>query len=262
VPGGSLDAIVEAGVEAEEAGWDGFFYYDHDAGPEANDPWVALAAVAMRTQRVRLGAVLVPLPWRRPWLVARALTTLDHLSGGRMVLPVGLGAVETEDWARGATALGEVVDRRVRAELMDEGLQIITGLWSGEPVSHRGTHFQVELPAFRTPVQRPGIPIWVVGAWGRPKSMGRALRYDGWLASVPDDQWPAVKPYFERKRPTDRPFEIVVEGRTPADDAAKAREIVQPFADAGATWWLETMWLAPNSQDDVLARIHHGPPRL
>jgi alkanesulfonate monooxygenase SsuD/methylene tetrahydromethanopterin reductase-like flavin-dependent oxidoreductase (luciferase family) len=259
-PGQPLDNIIEAGVAAEEAGWDGFFYYDHDSGPDASDPWVALAAVALRTQRVKLGAVLVPLPWRRPWLVARALTTLDHLSRGRMILPIGLGAVEQEDWDRGRTRLGEVVDRRHRAALMDEGLEIIDGLWRGEPLVHEGQHYRVDLPAMRTPVQRPRIPIWVVGAWGSRKSMGRAFRYDGWMPSNVED-WRAAGEYLRERRPADRPFDLVIEGRTPGDDPGTAREIIRPYVDAGATWWLETMWEAPNGTEDVLARIRQGPPR-
>lgn len=262
VPGGELDAIIEAGVEAEAAGWDGFFYYDHDAGAQAYDPWVALAAVALRTSRIRLGAVLVPLPWRRPWLVARAAMTLDHLSGGRAVLPVGLGAVEPADWTRGATPLGEPVDRRLRASVMDEALELIAVLWSGEPVRFWGTHYQVEMPAMRAPVQRPRVPIWVVGAWGSAKSMRRALRYDGWLpANVKDTDWPAVRAYLQEHRPTDRAFDVVWEGRTPGDEPAKAAEAVRPFADAGVTWWMETMWSAPNGPDDVHARIRRGPPQ-
>ena len=263
VPGGPLDAIIEAGAEAEATGWDGYFYYDHDAGSGASDPWVVLAAVALHTQRIRLGAVLVPLPWRRPWLVARALTTLDHLSHGRTILPIGLGAVETEDWTRGTTALGEVVDRRGRAALMDEGLNIISGIWSGQPLAHHGKHYRIVLPAMRTPLQRPRIPIWIVGAWGSSKSMRRVLRYDGWLpASVGDGDWPAVKDYLAEHTPKDRPFDLVVEGRTPGDDPANARQIIQPYAGAGATWWLETMWFAPNEPADALARIRQGPPRL
>jgi alkanesulfonate monooxygenase SsuD/methylene tetrahydromethanopterin reductase-like flavin-dependent oxidoreductase (luciferase family) len=146
---------------------------------------------------------------------------------------------------------------------MDEGLEIISGLWRGEPLSYQGKHYRIELPAMRTPVQRPRIPIWVVGAWGSNKSMGRALRYDGWLpARVEDDDWPAAKRYVDEHRPKDRGFDVVVEGRTPPDDASKARQIVQAFADRGATWWLETMWSAPNGREDVHARIRSGPPRL
>jgi alkanesulfonate monooxygenase SsuD/methylene tetrahydromethanopterin reductase-like flavin-dependent oxidoreductase (luciferase family) len=261
-PGGALEAIVEAGIEAEAAGWDGFFYFDHDSGARAHDPWIVLAAIALRTERIRLGLVLVPLPWRRPWLMARAATTLDHLSKGRVILPVGLGAVEPEDWQRGATPLGEPVDRRKRAVLLDEGLAVISGLWSGEPLTYHGQHYQVEMPAMRTPVQRPRIPIWVVGAWGSNKSMRRAMRYDGWLpARVEDKDWPQVSAYLAAHRPPGQPFDVVVEGRTPGNEAAKASAIIQPYAAAGATWWLETMWEEPNEGEDMLARIRQGPPQ-
>jgi alkanesulfonate monooxygenase SsuD/methylene tetrahydromethanopterin reductase-like flavin-dependent oxidoreductase (luciferase family) len=263
VPGGSLEAIVAAGIEAEAAGWDGYFYYDY-TGPDAHDPWVTLAAVALRTERIRLGAVLTPLPWRRPWLVARALTTLDQLSKGRMILPVGLGAVEPEDWARGTLPHGEPVDRKVRADLMDEGLAIIDGMWRGEAVKLAGEHYRVDIPPMgNTPVQRPRIPIWVVGAWGRPKSMRRVLRYDGWLRSgTSEEDWPVVKDYLAQHGPSDRPFEVIVEGETPGEDQARAREIVGREAESGATWWLETRWISQNSPEEVLARIKHGPPRL
>jgi alkanesulfonate monooxygenase SsuD/methylene tetrahydromethanopterin reductase-like flavin-dependent oxidoreductase (luciferase family) len=263
VPGGDLEDVVAAGVAAEAAGWDGFFYYDHDAGARAHDPWVVLAAIALRTERIRLGLVLVPLPWRRPWLVARAVTTLDHLSGGRLVLPVGLGAVEPADWERGATPLGDPVDRRRRAALLDEGLEVIAGLWSGEPLSYHGRHYQVEMPAMRTPVQRPRVPIWIVGAWGSTKSMGRALRYDGWLpARLEAEDLARVPAYLQAHRPAGRSFDVVMEGRTPGDAPERARDVIRPYADAGATWWLETMWEAPNEREDVFARVRQGPPRL
>jgi alkanesulfonate monooxygenase SsuD/methylene tetrahydromethanopterin reductase-like flavin-dependent oxidoreductase (luciferase family) len=262
VPGGDLETIVETGVAAEQAGWDGFFYYDHDVGADAVDPWIALAAVALRTTRVRLGLVLVPLPWRRPWLVARAATTLDHLSGGRVVLPIGLGAVEPPDRERGATQLGEVIDRRRRAEVMDEALDVIERYWRGEPFRHAGEHYRVDMGAVRPPLQRPRIPIWVVGAWGRPKSMRRALRYDGWLpAGLSDEDWPAVTAYLAEHAPKDRPFDVVWEGRTDGADPAASRATVQRLADVGVTWWMEAMWTAPNGPDDVGRRVRQGPPR-
>jgi alkanesulfonate monooxygenase SsuD/methylene tetrahydromethanopterin reductase-like flavin-dependent oxidoreductase (luciferase family) len=158
--------------------------------------------------------------------------------------------------------VGESIERRHRAELLDEGLEIIAGLWSGAPLSFRGRHYQVEMPALELrPVQRPRIPIWVVGAWGSRKSMSRAFRYDGWLPANVRDDWPTVAAYLEAHRSANRPFDFVVEGRTPGDDRAKAEAIVQPFAQAGATWWLETMWEPPNGADDVRTRIRQGPPR-
>ena len=112
----------------------------------------------------------------------------------------------------------------------------------------------------RTPVQRPRIPIWVVGAWGSARSMRRALRYDGWLpARIEEHDWPGVPAYLREHRPAGGPLDIVVEGRTPADEPAKAWALIQPYADAGATWWLETMWEEPNGREDVFARIRQGP---
>jgi alkanesulfonate monooxygenase SsuD/methylene tetrahydromethanopterin reductase-like flavin-dependent oxidoreductase (luciferase family) len=260
-PSNSLQEIVKAGIEAEAAGWDGFFYYDGFAG--SVDPWVALAAIAVQTRRIRLGAVLVPLAWRRPWLVARAHASLDQLSNGRMILPVGLGAVEDDDWERGTTRTGEIVDRKVRATLLDEGLTIIERMWSGEKVKHEGEHYRLDIgPVGNVPVQRPRVPIWVVGQWGSNKSMRRVLRYDGWLrAGTSAKEMPEVKAYLAEHRPADNPLDVIVEGETPGDDPARAGEIVRKQAESGATWWLETRWDRQDNPDEIMERIRQGPPR-
>lgn len=257
-----MNSIIALGREAEEAGWDGVFYYDFSH----ESPWVALAAIAVQTERVRLGAVLTPLPWRRPWIIARELASLDRLSAGRAVLPVGLGAVEAEELASGRTKLGEPADRRTRARLLDEGLEIVAGLWRGGPLTYRGEHYEIDGFALEpVPVQQPRVPIWVVGAWPYPRSMRRALRYDGLLASGKIDSpadMRAVRAYVEEHRPPGSPFDIVYEGRTPTEDPAKAAETVRPWAEAGVTWWLEAMWESPNELGDVRARIRQGPPRI
>src|SRR5437899_2322329 len=184
--GGKAGAIVGLAREAEAAGWDGIFYWDSDWG---HSPWVVLAGMAMRTEQVRIGAVLHPLAWRRPWLLARDTATLDQLSNGRLVVPIGLGAVDEDDFARGRTRFGEPVDRRVRAQLIDEGLEILSGLWSGRPVTFHGAHYHLEdFSVQPTPVQSPHVPIWVVGVWGRRKSMRRVLRCDGILAAGKMDE--------------------------------------------------------------------------
>lgn len=149
--------IVDLGQEAEAAGWDGVFVWD---GIDHNDPWITLAAIAARTERVRLGTMLTPLTRRRPWKVAQETATLDHLSNGRVVLPVGLGAPDT-----GFAKYGEETDRKLRAQRLDEGLDILDGLWSGQPFSYHGEHYQLQDVTFApTPMQSPRIPIWVVGA--------------------------------------------------------------------------------------------------
>ena len=178
--------LARLALEAEIAAWDGVFVWDCLSGNPENepekqaiyDPWIALAAIAMSTRRVRLGTMVTPLSRRRPWKVARETVTLDHLCQGRLILPVGLGS--TID--AGFSKVGEEMDRKIRAEMLDEGLAILAGLWSGQPFSYIGQHYQVqEMTFLPPPVQQPRIPIWVVGAWPRMKSLRRALYWDGIL---------------------------------------------------------------------------------
>lgn len=274
IPRGEVEELIELACEAEDAGWDGVFYWDginiEGAGP-MHDPWVVLGAMALRTERVRLGSILTPPARRRPWKLARETVTVDHLSHGRLILPVGLGALDDGGFGK----VGEPTDRKTRAELLDESLDILTGLWSGKPFSYNGKHYHLdEMTFLPTPVQSPRIPIWVVGMWGSETSMARALRYDGLLPNKravpgePEAVTPAdireMRAYIDQRRApehADAPFDIVSEGRTPGDDRARAAEMVRPFAEAGATWWTEAMWEAPNDVADVRTRIRQGPPR-
>ncbi|MFN2201142.1 MAG: LLM class flavin-dependent oxidoreductase [Caldilineaceae bacterium] len=263
-PGGDAVTAARFGREAEQAGWDGFFLWE---GLYGTDPWVTLATVAATTQRIRLGTLLTPLSRRRPWKVASEASTLDMLSDGRAILSVGLGAPET-----GFANFGEVTDRRTRAELMDEGLEIVTGLWQGQPFTYTGKHYNVrDLDTLEPSLLMPPrhIPIWVVGAWPRERSMRRVLRYDGLLPNVlnEDGSHEEVKPehvramadYVHERRRERTPFDIIVDGRTPGDDASQAADIVGPMEEAGATWWIESLWDAPNL-DMVWTRMRQGPP--
>jgi alkanesulfonate monooxygenase SsuD/methylene tetrahydromethanopterin reductase-like flavin-dependent oxidoreductase (luciferase family) len=259
--------VLAAAVLAEEAGWDGLFVWE---GLYGWDAWVSLAAAAARTSRIRLGTMLTPLSRRKPWELAGQALSVDHLSGGRLTLSLGLGAPET-----GFAAFGEETDRKVRAELLDEGLDIVTGLWGGQPFSYQGKHYRIEPNDFMPtppPVQQPRIPIWVVGAWPRPKSMARVLRYDGILPNVfgPDGKPKNAGPEEIRQiaawvgeRRSD-PFDIVVEGETPGTDRKADFEQVAQWAEAGATWWIEGMWSAqgaPDGVERVSARLRAGPPQ-
>ena len=275
IPSGDIPTVLDLAQEVEAAGWDAVFGWDainivHPdfAGP-AYDPWAILGAIAVQTQRVRIGAMLTPPSRRRPWKLARETVTVDHLSHGRLILPVGLGAIDDGGFGK----VGEPTDRKTRAQLLDESLQILTGLWSGRPFSFQGEHYRLEEMTFLPPpVQSPRIPIWVVGAWPRPKSMERVLRYDGLLPNKlnPDGTFGDVKPediramaaYVAEHRTETTPFDIVMEGRTPGDDPAATAAIIRPFAEAGATWWLEGWWEAPNGPEELRARIRQGPPRV
>jgi alkanesulfonate monooxygenase SsuD/methylene tetrahydromethanopterin reductase-like flavin-dependent oxidoreductase (luciferase family) len=258
---GDPRTAAELAAECEAAGWDGVFYWDGVAigDVEIYDPWVVMAAMAMRTTRVRLGAIVTPPSRRRPWKLARETMTLDRLSNGRLVLPVGLGALD--DGAFGN--VGEPTETRIRAELLDESLAILEGLWSGERYGHDGRHYHFGPMTFRpTPVQRPRIPIWVVGAWPSERSVRRALRYDGILPQTSDpDEVRAIAAFAARERAAevrDQPFDIVVEGSTGLD-AARAADIVRPLAVAGATWWIEADWEGATVQS-LRRRIGAGPP--
>jgi alkanesulfonate monooxygenase SsuD/methylene tetrahydromethanopterin reductase-like flavin-dependent oxidoreductase (luciferase family) len=268
LPHGGARTAADLARVAEDAGWDGFFVWEPVWGYDA---WVLLTAAAMRTERIRLGTMLTPLSRMRPWKLASETVTLDHLSGGRVVIAVGLGALDS-----GFAAFGEETDRRRRARLLDEGLDVLTGLWRGQPFEYAGTHYRVRPSEFLPPpppVQQPRIPIWVVGAWPSPKSLGRALRYDGVLPTVigdegvrqaTPDEVRELTGYVRRVR-GEGPFDVVVEGETPGDDQEAAAEQVRTWADAGATWWIEGRWDVigrPDAVDLVRERLQQGPPRL
>jgi alkanesulfonate monooxygenase SsuD/methylene tetrahydromethanopterin reductase-like flavin-dependent oxidoreductase (luciferase family) len=216
--------------------------------------------------------MITPLSRMRPWKLASETATLDHLSGGRVILSVGLGAVDT-----GFAEFGEVTDRKQRAALLDEGLDVLTGLWRGQPFQYDGQHYHVRPLTFPhtppQPVQQPRIPIWVVGSWPRDRSMQRAARWDGLLPTKQDengqhvpvtpDDLRAMVAWIAQHRPESAPFDFVIEGQTPGDDPAQAAAIVQPWIDAGATWWLDSMWQTPRDQlAQVIARVKQGPPRV
>lgn len=259
----------ELAAAAEAAGWDGVFTFDAVAiGATAlDDPWVVLAAMALATERVTLGAMVFAPTRRRPWLFAKEAFTLDRLSGGRLVLPVGLGALD--DMAFGN--VGEPTEARVRAAILDETLAIVELLSRGEPASFEGEHYRFgPMALLPPPVQQPRIPVWPVGAWPHAKSMSRALRWDGVVVQLADGANPAhlseVTAWLSAKRAVAsaevaaHPFEVIVDGRTPADDPAAAGSITRAHAEAGATWWIEADW-EHTDLEALRARIAAGPPR-
>jgi alkanesulfonate monooxygenase SsuD/methylene tetrahydromethanopterin reductase-like flavin-dependent oxidoreductase (luciferase family) len=262
LPGGTAAQQLAQAEAAERAGWDGVFVWEAAYGVDA---WTLLAAIAARTERVRLGTMLTPLPWRRPWKVASQVVTLDQLSQGRAVLAVGLGAVATD-----LPDTGERVGLRERADMMDEGIDLIRGLWAGRR-HFSGTHYTYscdrdDLNRVGRPVQER-IPIWVVGVWPRPRSMRRVLRCDGIIPQYSGEGSPQAMRELREwlgQRGVTEPFDVLSEGETPAGDAESAAAIVRPWRDAGATWWMETRWEMPHDSAarmrEVEERIAAGPP--
>ncbi|KAE8763300.1 LLM class flavin-dependent oxidoreductase [Georgenia thermotolerans] len=269
---GSARQMVDLAVEAERAGWDGFFTWDGISVGEVDtfDPWTLLGAIAVRTSTIRLGAMVFSLPRRRPWKVAREALTVDHLSGGRLVIPVGLGATDDGGYSR---VSGDDVDRRTRAERLDDTLAILERAWTGEPFSYTGAQYQVRDLVFRPrPVQRPRIPVWVVASWPVPRSMQRAVRWDGVLPSRHGDPFEpfsaaelreVVAWTTEQRAAAGRTgsFDVVVEGVLP-DDPSAAAERVEELAAAGVTWWIESRWEGEAATPErLLERARRGPPR-
>ena len=254
VPWADAQEVGDLAEAAERSGWDGLFVWEPVWGVDA---WVALGLAAVRTTKIRLGTLLTPPSRRRPWELAGQVATVDRISAGRVTLSVGLGAIES-----GFEAFGEECDRRRRAELMDECLDIVCGLWSGQPFSYDGKHYRVrptDFPAIGEVVQQPRVPIWCVGALGRPRSMERARRWDGVIPQVLENgegRQPTLPEVDALRAEIGDGPDIVIEGATTAHSPAA-------YADAGATWWIESMWEAVGEHSPVAAaydRLLEGPP--
>jgi alkanesulfonate monooxygenase SsuD/methylene tetrahydromethanopterin reductase-like flavin-dependent oxidoreductase (luciferase family) len=268
-PWGSPRTLAELGVLAEHSGWDAVFLEDYVVyadGLDTFDPWVALAAIAAATERIRIGTLVTPLPRRRPWKVASEAMTLDHLSNGRVILGVGSGDPTAADM----NPVGEQPDARVRGAMLDEALGVIDALWTGERVHHQGAHYRLDGVALRPrPVQEPRIPIWVGGQYTKRRPRERALRWDGsclYRAEPPD--WVDMSPDDVRelrRLASERPdhgaaFTITIGGRPRGPDPNAERRYVTSIAEAGADWWNE--WVPPQTPvDRVRELIAAGPLR-
>ena len=272
---GDARVLANLAQDAENAGWDGFFIWDHIAGwtlPMV-DPWVALAAIAVSTNRIRIGTTVTPIPRRRPWKLARETVSIDHLSKGRLTLSVGIGGGDGE-WAH----LGEQTDLKKRGAMLDEALSVLVGLWSGEPFSFAGQYYQIEKAHFTPkPIQQPRIPIWVGGNWPNKVPFRRAAKWDGAFPLIYAEEneeelalLSDVVQYLRENRIEEEPMDIIVMGVTPDADSQYATTLVKQRADLGATWWLEAITPFREGKgyedewpvDAMRERILQGPPGI
>ena len=265
---------------AEDAGWDGLFTWDHVVFPfgplPVADPWVLLTAVALATERIRLGPLVTPVARRRPGTLARQITTLDRLSGGRLVFGAGLGFTLEAEFG----TWGEPTRPRTVAERLDEGLELLAALWAGEPVNFRGEHFTAADVTFApTPAQRPRPPVWIGCNWPNQRPLRRAARWDGAAPHVinpADGSWAATPEIVTRivaavaeHRDGAGPFDVVITGRTQPSEPGAAREpaglcqqveTVAAIEAAGATWWLEGFRPGAGEYQAAVRRVEAGPP--
>ncbi len=257
--------VASLAATAEESGWDGFFVWDHMYGPPGTpilDAWTTLAAVATATTTVRIGAMVTPLARRRPWVLARQIATLDHLSGGRLVVGIGLG----DDGWREFSAFGEEARPRERGALLDESLEVLLALLSGNEVTHLGTHFDIDCPPMLPkPVQDP-VPFWGACVWPRRKPLARAARLQG------------IFPIFGRTGPlrfgpaevgavraeltrlgAPRSHAMVVCGATRLVSAAERSDFIAGMRAAEVTWLLES-FVPGVTAAEVEAVVRAAPP--
>lgn len=250
---GDVHLLVDLAVQAEEAGWDGFFLWDHvhyDPPAPLADAWITLAAVAAATSKVRLGPLVTPLPRRRPWKVAREAVTLDHLSRGRVILGVGLGI----DFWREFSAFDDPATDAERAVLLDDGIDILRKLWAERPASHTGRRLAIDGVEFLPgPVQPGGIPIWSAAIWppAQPGPLDRAARCDGIMpltgaAMSPEQAGDVHRAVRERR---DSPFELCVWGH---------RDQAAAYHAAGVTWLVQAA-LPDTPIEEIRAMIGAGP---
>lgn len=261
--------LVRLAHESEDAGWDGFFVWDHVARPEPapmTDAWIVLAAIAATTERIHFGPMVSAPARRRVSKLARETVALDHLSDGRLILGVGLGHFDDQEFA----AFGDAGDRRVRARILDESLAALVGLWSGRPYSYEGEHVHVGRSTFLPrPRQRPRIPIWVAGLWPNKRPMRRAAAWDGAFPIDADgdlshmlsvsDMADAIA-FVEAVRTSDAPYEYVHAGLM-SGDRAHDIETAERYAAVGVTWWLEHCYPGRLPVAGVRELIAGGPPR-
>ena len=235
--------MAQLAARTEQRGWDGFFVWDHVAYREPvrllADPWITLAAVAAATERVTIGPLVTPIPRRRPHKLARETVTLDRLSGGRLVLGVGLGSPRTGEFD--PERFGEEGDPRVRARLIDDGLDRLASYWAGE--------FEPR------PLQRPRIPVWVAATWPSRRPLRRAARWDGLFPVELEgpEALAELRVEVEALREDPAPFDLVVTNAAGTDPA--------PWVEAGATWCLSGFDSQP-TRVEVEEAIDAGPVAL
>ncbi|MBD3339857.1 MAG: LLM class flavin-dependent oxidoreductase [Candidatus Lokiarchaeota archaeon] len=254
--------------EAEIAGWDGFFLWDHlmiRKNTPFCDPWISLAAIAMKTSKIKIGTMVTPLPRRRPWQLAREIVSLDHLSNGRVILGVGIGDPPSE-----FSTFGDEKNAFIRGKMLDEGLEILRGLWSGSPFKYEGEYFKIRKVKFLPKPVNNHIPIWIAGLWPNKKPFLRASKYDGVCPNsvrYPDILSPKelkeAMSYIKQNRNKTNNYDVYFAGDTP-EDKYQASKVVEKYKEAGATWWSENINYIrfDNSPKKMLERIRKGPPKI
>lgn len=261
--------IAQWAQNAEEQGWDGLFLGD---AIWCEDPLIGLSAAALVTQSIRLGTMIIPVPLRRPWKIASESVALDHLSDGRLILGLATGAA----WMGWYAFPDEADDPKIRTEILDETIDILTLLYQRKPFDFDGKYFHLKLTLLDEqyyppkPVQKPRIPLWRPAIWPYEKSLQRTLKCDGVIVEkrssagkdeeISPDDIRGLKTYLDSNQPHTRPYDVVVNGSSRMLASSQRQEHLLQLEEAGVTWWIEGLWGEP--PESVTDFIQHGPPQL
>ncbi len=252
--------FIKLASAAQASGWEAVLVWDHLGfvweAPSA-DPWVLLSATAARCPGLTLGTAVCPLARYRPHRLASTISTLSHLTEGNLVLGVGLGGVPGE-----FSVFGESAETQERAARLDEALEVLAALWTGEEVTHHGRFYTVDGVTL-APLPKGRMPVWVGG--NSAGAMARAARHEGWIADTTDALEMTMEPAeFEDRLMEIRshllpqaPFEAVAMGYSQPTET----DTVRAFRDAGATVWLESLHDIRGTPEEALSRVLAGPPR-
>jgi hypothetical protein len=270
----NFDDLIALATDAEDAGWDGIFLWDHilhrsSIRRNIIDTWIALAAIAANTRKIHLGPMITPPARRRPWKLAKEAVTLDHLAKGRLILGVGLGWPRTDDFER----FGDSGDDKIRGEKLDEALDILQGLWTGKPFTYQGKHYYIapDTVFLPKPYNKHGIPIWIGGgSWPRRKKpFRRAAKYQGCTPEYHHKdskrlaaQYSQIAEYINKYRKTLDGYDFAAMGIAPKKPD-KLKAYFSPIQQAGTvTWWIEKVYSWPGNVEAIKKRLRKGPPTL
>jgi alkanesulfonate monooxygenase SsuD/methylene tetrahydromethanopterin reductase-like flavin-dependent oxidoreductase (luciferase family) len=260
--------LLEVALAAEEVGWDGFFLWDHvsftGVGGRHADPWIGLGVIASQTRTLRLGTGATPLPRRRPAKLAQEILTLDALSGGRFILGVGSGGGDDSEYAD----LGEESELATRAAMLDEGLDVLQGLFSDEPLYFDGKHYRAKGQGFGPPASGKPISIWVAATWPKKKPARRALGFDGifplldpFTRAMTPEHVAEIAELVAAERESPEPFEIAVTVQGEPGSSDEARRHAATYEEAGTTWYMVPCFPPAEPKETLLQRVRRGPQR-
>jgi hypothetical protein len=264
---GNPKLAVELIEEAEKAGWDGFFLWDHILYPESKasvvDPFITLTAAAVRTNRIFLGTAVTPLPRRKPTKLARECVTLDHISNGRLILGVGLGVPEE------LRLIGEETSSKLLARMIAEQIKILNGLWSGEEFSFNGEFYNIEEVTFLPkPVQQPRIKLWGAGTWPNLGPFKRAVYLDGIIPvkagfdrPLTLEEWEQIIEYLKSEKELSENYDMARVYFFTGEDKQTELDNLKRFEEIGINWWIDSVSDWTGDTETIREVIREGPPK-